>query len=579
MTAPRYFAAIAQDRPLPQHYASQPDPALNRVDLGETVSLWTTDHLIKIGDRGAIIGHLFTRSVPSRRISMLDRETARRIVETGIDSLTTNFWGNYVVFLRDADNNITIIRDPLGGLPAYWREDKGVILIAPEVGAYPFRAIDGVTVEFSALAVHLWDVHAAGQRTCLKGVNELLPGHALRVGQCITSVRSIWMPWQYARKAKTAPFPDPSALTATILDVISAWSGCFDTVALGISGGLDSSIVSAGLARADGAIRLYNMAWSDPEGDERNAAQLVADEYGADLEIFHYDRRDVNICAPNVPGTARPFLAPYIQSIAKAHDKILETSSVDAMMDGDGGDAVFCLMQSVTPIIDRIASRASLSAIWTTAKDLASVTNSDIFRISRYLAARMFKYPSRQSYPGDDTFLSREQIDHGLSAVDSHPWRARQVDLLPGSQAHIWMIRRALGNDGFHSRRTHPPLISPLLSQPVVEMCLAFPSWEWIAGGIDRSVIRRALTDVLPAAIVKRRSKGGPSGFLNHLYWLNESKILAHLRSGVLAEAGVLDREKLDQIGRNRNAIAPGTPRRLLSLVSAESWARHWMPA
>src|SRR3546814_15687375 len=65
-----------------------------------------------------------------------------------------------------------------------------------------------------------------------------------------------------------------------------------------------------------------------------------------------------------------------------------------------------------------------------------------------------------------------------------------------------------------YPRSTAAPQITPLLSQPIVELCLSIPTWQWVRGGRDRAVARAAVADLLPALIAQRRTKGGQTGFL-----------------------------------------------------------------
>src|SRR3546814_18425449 len=69
-----------------------------------------------------------------------------------------------------------------------------------------------------------------------------------------------------------------------------------------------------------------------------------------------------------------------------------------------------------------------------------------------------------------------------------------------------------------YPRSTAAPQITPLLSQPIVELCLSIPTWQWVRGGRDRAVARAAVADLLPALIAQRRTKGGPTGFLRRVF-------------------------------------------------------------
>lgn len=76
-------------------------------------TLWASDHAIRIGEFGVIIGHLFTRSLPSVRVEGLTPEQMERIRTTSGASLA-EFWGGYVAVVRCEDSKILVTRDPSG---------------------------------------------------------------------------------------------------------------------------------------------------------------------------------------------------------------------------------------------------------------------------------------------------------------------------------------------------------------------------------------------------------------------------------------------------------------------------------
>src|SRR3546814_984119 len=76
---------------------------------------------------------------------------------------------------------------------------------------------------------------------------------------------------------------------------------------------------------------------------------------------------------------------------------------------------------------------------------------------------------------------------------------------LPGKAAHVAMLARAQKSIELYPRADAPPQIVPLLSQPVVELCLSIPTWQWVHGGRDRAVARAAFAGILPDLLVERK--------------------------------------------------------------------------
>src|SRR3546814_1794953 len=83
----------------------------------------------------------------------------------------------------------------------------------------------------------------------------------------------------------------------------------------------------------------------------------------------------------------------------------------------------------------------------------------------------------------DRTFLSQTALHHASGDI-RHPWLIPPTgDVLPGKAAHIAMVLRAQYSLDAYSERAGLPVIHPLLSQPVIEHCLAIPTWLQCAGG------------------------------------------------------------------------------------------------
>jgi asparagine synthase (glutamine-hydrolysing) len=115
------------------------------------------------------------------------------------------------------------------------------------------------------------------------------------------------------------------------------------------------------------------------------------------------------------------------------------------------------------------------------------------------------------------------------------------------------------------------------MSQPVIETCLAIPSWEWRTGGRDRSLARRAFARDLPPAVLDRRVKGTPSRFAAKLLDHFRQPIRERLLGGRLAEHQLIDAIALEQALRGDGPVPDLERVRILELVNAEAWIEHWM--
>jgi asparagine synthase (glutamine-hydrolysing) len=146
---------------------------------------------------------------------------------------------------------------------------------------------------------------------------------------------------------------------------------------------------------------------------------------------------------------------------------------------------------------------------------------------------------------------------------------------MPGKAAHVRAIGTLSNHLEGHGRASFAPVLFPLLSQPIVEFCLAVPSWRWCEGGENRALARRAFADRLPTCVIERRSKGAFDGFCARLFDRNRALVSALLLEGELAGQGILDRTAVEAAIRNP-APSGELVMRLLALVDAEAWLQSW---
>ena len=115
----------------------------------------------------------------------------------------------------------------------------------------------------------------------------------------------------------------------------------------------------------------------------------------------------------------------------------------------------------------------------------------------------------------------------------------------------------------------------PLLSQPVVEACLAVPSWMWIAGGRNRAVARIAFADVLPPVVLHRRSKGTFSQYNGAFYARNREGMRRFLLEGEWRARGFIDERALADCMDQPSVPRDQSFQRVVDLCRAENWVRR----
>lgn len=540
-----------------------------------TVQVWSDAPVLALGKYGMVVGHLFTRQTPSRRVTALSEECVSRIIASNGQKLIDDYWGGYVAAIGGKAGPL-VLRDPSGAMPCFFAQDETGVWLSNDAAS--IAGCSGQSaIDLAKVAAFLCGLEFLGRSTCVAGVSELWPGERLALVDGKAFIETVWTPWQHSAKIFSGSSNDAAAaLRETLLDSVRCWAEVFPSILLGVSGGLDSSIVAWALADHIPDLRLLTMVGPDADGDETGYARLLADSLGLPLIVRRFELDAVAIDTPNLPHLPWPVASCFTQAIAAVHRDLESQSPIGAYFTGNGGDNIFCSMGSARPVADRLIAQGLSIGTLATALDVARLADASVPAVMR-AAWRLHRGRRASSPPAANLAgLSPDWIDAQAIGPEILPWAQPAACRLPGKAMHVRLLARAMKGHELYARSTSPPQIAPLLAQPVVELCLAIPSWRWIEGGRDRAVARAAFADRLPRAIIERRSKGGPTGFMLSLYRRDALKIEELLEDGLLMQAKLLDRSYVSAVDCDRPGGA-AQALRLLALAATESWVRHWV--
>lgn len=460
-------------------------------------------------------------------------------------------------------------------MPCYYCSDDRVIALASDLKSLIDSGILAPQVCWDALREHLTFIGLGSQATCLKGVSELPRGYRMRLTNIGSDLDRLWSPWCCAGQSLQVPPREiPEALFQTVNRCIATQAAQFNRISCAVSGGVDSSIVAAALSLQDTPFDCVTLFDDDPSGDERQFSRAL----GAHLNLkvaercYPSERYELTGCvAPYLP---RPIGNPNAQLWnAVIHDHA-QASSADAVFHGGGGDALFCLLRSIGPLFDRLIAEGPTWRVLQTLDDLCRFTGASYVQAIRKLIARA-SAPRLTNWPRENSFLASVIEDDRLSSC-LQPERTDRASKLPGKTSHVravLMTHNFLEGDRAGDAAE---IMSPLICQPVLELCLQIPTWLWYRGARDRSIARDAFANILPAVITNRKSKGTPGGVESVLYFRHRDRIRAHLAEGLLAQNGVIDANAIIAALDDQSARSGEKALRILMLADAESWARLW---
>lgn len=547
----------------------------NLQDLcGNVPQLWiaTGTHVADLGPAGCVIGTLFCGE-NARRVSRLP-EAGVRSARTIAADLAANFWGAYLAILFDCDcSEWALLPDPSGLVPVYRLVTSTHILVTSDPKFFEPACGQRMEVSWDSLGQFLMRPELRSRQTCLVNVDELRTGALTLPASSDQDEISIWRAEQFLPGRHSPSFDDARLhLRETAIRVMGAWADELGPVAVAVSGGVDSSLVCAALARAQKPFSCITLATSDRSGDERDYARLLAKHLGAEYAERIYDPVRFDPQTSASAGLARPSRRSFLSTV----DALLADAAGDLeariVFDGNAGDNLFCFLHSAAPLVDRLRIEGVGRGAIETLLDMCRLTGCDVPTMVKAAARRLVSGP-RDHWPCDQRLLAGHLTSNG--ALDPvTPWLDIDVGRHGGKRDHLALIMRAQHH--VHGIGPGPRRFSPLMSQPLLELCLEIPTWLWVKGGRNRALARDAFAPDLPQSLLVRTSKSGPDSFIRLAFHHHRSALRENLLDGLLEQHGLLDRASVEIALELDTSLDGSTIYRLLDLAEAETWARSW---
>lgn len=476
-------------------------------------------------------------------------------------------WGNFLGFSPRA-STLRVERAPLTGSPLYWSARDGGTLMTSHLALIENLSDFAIDWEFVAHSLAYRNLRT--ERTGLLGWQELLPGSRLLIEDGRPRVEQTWSPWRHV--ADPNPLPKSAVapgLDQRLLDAVAAWVEGRSDIVIELSGGLDSSMVTAALSETDANMSAINFVTPGADGDERHFARAVSALCDiALLEVTH-EPREVELTAPPAHRHFRPGAYAVLGGIDQAFNEAIGDRQV-SIFGGIGGDNVFGFDSTVAPILDAAAQFGLGGRTFRAMRDVARAANASLWDAAR-LSWRAWRKGPRPHWERNLTFLAP---DHIPVCPFVHPWDEGAKSASPAKRNHVEAIRRILDFLDRPERWYDRDVVAPLLSQPVVEYCLQIPSWTWISGGRDRAVARAAFANRLPPEVVWRRGKGRIESLCVAAFLSQRPALRDLLLGGGLASRGLLDLAAIEAYFARDNLNGNFDYFRLLEIADVERWVR-----
>ncbi len=495
-------------------------------------------------------------------------------------SFVERLHGMFALALWDAPRNrLLLARDRLGKKPLLWtRLPDGTLAFASELKALlrlPQLARD---VDLEAIDAYLALQYVPGDRTAIRGVRKLPPGHLLVVEGDTERVERYWSPEPAEPSSSDDEWLERvrETVTAAVRRRLIA------DVPLGalLSGGIDSSIVVALMAQASSEpVRTFTVGFAEPRYDERRYARAVAERWNTD----HAELGIHAEIAETLPRLAAALDEPLGDEAALPLFLICEQarSHVTVALTGDGGDESFAGYERY--VAHELAGRLPASAAAAGARALRLLPaarrepRSPLFRTARFLDVAAAERGDRygrlmEVFPVElrrrlwaERAPQEVRLEPALTGIAG--LQALDVETyLPGD-----LLLKADLASMAHSLE----LRSPLLDHEVIQLGLALPSSLKVHGRVGKVALRRAFAEDLPARVSSRRKTG--FGVPLRRWFRVDLRELA--RETLTADRGWFRPEEVQRLLDEHVAGQADHGHRLWCLLMLELWIRHHVEA
>ena len=509
--------------------------------------------------------------------------------------------GMFAIALWDRHTRtLTLARDRFGVKPLYYHHAAdGTLSFASEIKALLAGGLVSPSLDHESLPDFLANHATSGETTLFQGVRRLPAGHVLTWRGGRVELQSFW-DLSYRPQAHTPPLDDRAIVAEYSRRLEEAVRlRLMADVPLGafLSGGIDSAAITAIMSDLiDAPVRTFSVAFAEREANELVYARMVAKQYRT-------DHREVML-SPAAFWSALPTLV-YHEDEPLAHPSSvalhavaeLAAEHVKVVLTGEGSDETLAgynryrvtvanmalggLWERAVPDVvrTRIARtigdagqpgiRGKLARTFLARRANLDEMYFDNFAVfAPHRQAALLTPAAREATRGIDPYAAYHTA-YAASDAPTMLGRLLYVD------AKTYLHELLMKQDQMSMAASIESRV-PFLDHPLVEFVAGLPDRAKLRGMTTKWILREAMRDRLPAAILSRKKLGFPVPVGTWLrgewrFLLDEFVLSERVARRGLFEPAALRRLVEGHAGGENHA------ERLWALVTFELWSRIFL--
>jgi len=540
------------------------------------------------------LGHCFrTRS---------DTEVLVRAYEEYGADCVRHLDGMFALAIWDVEQRTLLLaRDRMGEKPLYYYAGPDAFVFGSELRALLAHPAVPRELSLESLIRYLSFEYVHAPHSILAGIEKLPPGHLLTVSPGSKPCVTMYWDLSFAPDESLDEAEWARALREQLERSVRAQLVSDVPLGLFLSGGIDSSAVTAIAALASGgrSVKTFSLGFAEASYDERPFARAVARHCATDHTEVEFSVKDAELLLERVgdlldePLVDGSFLLLYRLSQAARR-------SVSVVLSGDGGDELFCGYP--TFLADRGARWLERLPPWV--QHGAALSVSRLAPSARYgsielLLKQFFRglpFPPEirtQLWLGGLTPLERstllsegvrrvcaefEPYEDVVTAVGQAP-RLATMDRLIYQHCKFYLAGQNLVTVDRASMACGLEVRAPFLDRALVELACRIPSRLKLVGWQMKYILKHALRDLLPQAILARRKQGfgAPIGL-----WLRgplRRALEERLAPERVARLGLFNPETTTRLVREHLDGVRDHRKVLWALMMFDAWREHYLPS
>lgn len=432
--------------------------------------------------------------------------------------------GFWAVVLYDARRRAVLLaRDRIGKAPLYVAQRAGALWFASEIkslfagaGRTGFAAREQAVADFIALGCRDID-----HETFYEGITSFpSAAYAWLEPDGTYAAHPYWqVPTTRLAERDITPGAAAAGLRERLAEALRIRLRADVPVALGLSGGMDSSALAALAASAGLRITAYTIAFPRSSADELPYARAVQRHYPSLIEqrvveqplTDFFDAADAYVAHMD-----EPFHSPNMLTNQRVFRRMADDGS-RACVDGGGGDEVLAGYPGVTymPFLEELLRRGDLRRLH---RECVAFSEAPVQPFGpaywRRLGA-LLRYATRRRLPARVVWAWHARRDAQLAAAGVR--LGRQPRAMPNSDlARIliekmthWQMNYWMRSGNLSSMGVPLEVRNPFLDHRVVEYAYRLPLTYLVRDGWLKWILRVATADLLPAEVVWRPNKMG----------------------------------------------------------------------